>query len=175
MKLGNRITIIGCCGSGKSTLARQLSVHTKLPLTHLDREYYKPNWQPTPKPEWVQKQEALTDTSEWIIDGNYNGTMDIRMKKADTIIFLDFNKFICTYRIIKRALSSKEKVRSDMGIGCRERIDFAFIKFVWNFNKTSRPRIYALLEQYSDKHVIILKNSKEVAALIDRIKEKADE
>lgn len=175
MELGKRIILIGCCGSGKSTLAKQLAKQTKLPLIHLDRVYYKPNWEPTPRLGWEQIQEELTEANEWIIDGNYNSTMDIRMRKTDTIIFLDFNKFVCTYRVIKRSLMNREKVRSDMGIGCKERIDWNFIKFVWSFNKTSRPKIYTSLEQYNDKNIHVLKNSKEVKAFIDCMKGQNDE
>ena len=72
--LGKKIMIIGCCGSGKSTLARQLAQCVDLPLIHLDREYYKPNWEKPSKNEWEEKVKSLNLKSEWIMDGNYYNT-----------------------------------------------------------------------------------------------------
>ena len=160
--LGKKIMIIGCCGSGKSTLAKLLVRIIDLPLIHLDREYYKPNWEKPSKNEWGKKVQNLVIQDEWIMDGNYYNTMSIRMEQADTIIFLDFNRFLCTYRVIKRACSSKESVRSDMGKECQERLDMNFFHYVWNFNKTMRPRIYELLKRYSKVNTIILKNGRDI-------------
>ncbi|MDR2096312.1 MAG: hypothetical protein LBP76_12475 [Treponema sp.] len=77
-KLGKRIMIIGSCGSGKTTLAIQLSNILKLPIIHLDKEYWKPGWVETSKEEWENKQNKLVLDENWIIDGNYGGTFDIR-------------------------------------------------------------------------------------------------
>jgi adenylate kinase family enzyme len=168
--LGKKIMIIGCCGSGKSTLARQLAQCVDLPLTHLDREYYKSNWEKPLKSEWEEKVQSLISRDEWIIDGNYYNTLGMRMEQADTVIFLDMNKFLCTYRVIKRACSLKESVRSDMGKGCNERFNIDFFKFVWNFNKTTRPRIYELLKSYAQLNIIILKSDKDIKKFISGYK-----
>lgn len=167
--LGKKIMIIGCCGSGKSTLARQLAKYVDLPLIHLDREYYKPNWEKSLKSEWEEKIRSLISRDEWIIDGNYYNTLSMHMEQADTVIFLDMNKFLCTYRIIKRACSSKENIRSDMGHGCHERFNMDFFKFVWNFNKTTRSRIYELLKNYAQLNIIILKSDRDIKKFISEI------
>ncbi len=164
--LGKKIMIIGCCGSGKSTLAKQLAKCIDLPLIHLDSEYWKPGWERPPKNEWEKRVKHLCTASSWVMDGNYFSTLSIRLAHADTVIFLDLNKFLCTYRVIKRALSSKQKVRSDMAQGCEERIDIEFIRFVWNFNKTMRPRIYELLESYPQLKIIVLSNSEDIKRLL---------
>ncbi len=36
------------------------------------------------------------------MDGNYSGTLDVRLSVADTVIFLDFPRILCLARIIKR-------------------------------------------------------------------------
>lgn len=158
--------IIGCCGSGKSTLAKQLAQCIDLPLIHLDREYYKPNWEKPSKSEWEEKIRSLISGNEWIIDGNYYNTLDMRMGQADTVIFLDMNKFLCTYRVVKRACSSKESTRSDMGQGCHERFDMDFFRYVWKFNRTMRPRIYTLLKNYLQLNIIILSSSRDIKKFI---------
>ena len=72
-------------------------------------------------------QNELVKEDEWIIDGNYGGTMDIRMNAADTIIFLDIHRTICVYHAFKRVVQYRNKTRPDMGAGCEERFDLQFL------------------------------------------------
>ena len=97
MKLNNlsRIAIIGNSGSGKSYLAKKLFDITGLPLTHLDNVFWKPNWEKTPKEEWIRLQEAMVAKDRWIIDGNYNSTAELRFKAAELVVFLDSNRVVC--------------------------------------------------------------------------------
>jgi adenylate kinase family enzyme len=169
MRMANRIMIIGCCGSGKSTLAKRLAEHTGLPLIHLDREYYKPNWEKPEKEVWNQKILNLCNESKWIMDGNYISSMDVRMQFADTIIWLDINRYKCIYRAIKRVILPHTRQRTDMGEGCTERHDLEFYRFIWEFNKTVKPRIIELLKLYSDKNIIILKNNKDIKSYLNML------
>ena len=159
--LGNRIMIVGSGGAGKSTLAIKLNELLKIPLIHLDKEYWKPGWEESPKKEWHEKQNKMIENINWIIDGNYGGTLDIRFSKADTVIFLDYNRLICTYRIFKRWIKNFNKKRIDMAEGCKEKIDIQFIKWVWEFPNKSRYKIIETMEKYDDVKKIILKNSKD--------------
>ncbi len=54
-----RIAIIGCGGAGKSTLARELGKILDLPVVHLDRVYWKPGWEPTPREAFVAEQRKI--------------------------------------------------------------------------------------------------------------------
>ena len=169
-ELGSRIMIIGSCGSGKSTLSIELCQILNLPLIHLDKEYWKPGWIETPKDEWNEKVNNFVLNEDWIIDGNYNDTLDIRFKRANTVIFLDYSRYICLYGIIKRALLSFGKNRIDMGVGCKEKVpDLQFIKFVWEFPKKSKPKIYNKLNEYKNLNHIILSNRKETNNFIKNI------
>ena len=96
-----KIVLIGSGGSGKSTLARQLGERLKIKVYHLDALFWKPNWVGVPKDEQTKVQNDLVKKESWIIDGNYGGTMDIRLNAADTIIFLDIPRTICLYRAFK--------------------------------------------------------------------------
>ena len=98
----NRIMIIGCCGSGKSTLARNIHQRTGLPLFHLDQYFHLPNWQEPSQEDWAATVTDLAKGDQWIIDGNYGGTMDIRLARADAMIFMDFSSIKCLGRVIKR-------------------------------------------------------------------------
>lgn len=90
-----RVAIIGPGGAGKSTLARQLGAITGVPVIHLDREHWKPGWVETPAAEWEERVRELAAAERWIIDGNYGGTLDVRLDRADTVVFLDFGRFRC--------------------------------------------------------------------------------
>ncbi len=85
-----KIVLIGSGGAGKSTLARQLGEVLKINVYHLDALFWKPNWVGVPKDDQRNIQNKLVEKEEWIIDGNYGGTMEIRLNAADTIIFLIF-------------------------------------------------------------------------------------
>lgn len=162
-----RIMIIGSGGAGKSTLARRLSEILNLEVVHLDRLFWKPGWIAVSKDEQKNIQNELVKKESWIIDGNYGGTLDIRLNAADTIIFLDFPRLLCVYRVIKRRLKYSRRPRPDMREGCKERIDFSFIKWVWDFPKTKRPSIVErLIELEYEKEVILLKSPKEVRRFI---------
>ena len=163
IKFGNRIMIIGSSGAGKTTLAIQLNNLLNIPVIHLDKEYWKPGWIESQQEEWNEKLNKMVNNGRWIIDGNYGGTyeLDIRFSKADTVIFLDFNRYICMYRIIKRWIQNYGKTRIDMAEGCKEKIDLSFIKWVWEFPKKSRSKIVEKLDEYKEINKIILKTPKE--------------
>lgn len=168
MNNAKRIIIIGSSGGGKSTLARQLGDITGLPVIHLDKEFWNPNWVETPKDVWQEKVKELLKGGQWIIDGNYGGTMKIRAEAADTIIYLDFNRFICFYRVLKRRIQNQGKTRPDMREGCKEKIDLEFLWWVWTYPK-KKPGIEKLLADLEGKDVVILKSRKEVDIFLEKV------
>ncbi|MFD1885523.1 DNA topology modulation protein [Paenibacillus wenxiniae] len=166
-----RILIIGCSGSGKSTLATQLQPILHLPLIHLDRYYWKPNWEATENDEWDQRVHEFAAGEEWIIDGNYSRTMDLRLKRADLIIWLDIPRRVCLYRVIKRWIQYDGRTRPDLNEACPEKIDWAFLRWVWNYPKRTRPRTIAKLQQLEPhQQVVRIHNNKQLHTFIDHLK-----
>lgn len=157
-----RILIIGCGGAGKSTLARQLGEKLELPVVHLDKLWWKPGWVESTPEEFDEKLAIELEKPKWIIDGNYNRTMPQRIAKCDTVIYLDFSRFACLYGIFKRLLTNIGKTRPDMGAGCKEKVDWEFVKWVWNFNKNKREGYYRLLNEAEGIETIVLKNRRMV-------------
>lgn len=168
--------LIGSGGSGKSTLARQLGNILNIQVYHLDAIFWKPNWEGVSKEEQISIQTDLVKKDEWLIDGNYGGTLDIRMDAADTIIFLDINRTICTIRTLKRMLKYRNKTRPDMGEGCEEKFDFDFLRWIWNYPKMKRPDILRKLHDLPEnKQIIILKSKKDVQTFLEYLKTKSAE
>ena len=158
----DRIMIIGCGGSGKSTLAQQLGQKLRLPVVHLDQLFWTPGWVSVSKDEFDRMHDEAISGKKWIIDGNFDRTIPVRLKRCDTVIYLDFSRFACLMGVLKRVVTTYGKVRPDMGEGCPERMDLDFLKWVWNFNKNKRERIYGLLKEAEEVRVIILKNRRAV-------------
>ncbi|WP_102027686.1 DNA topology modulation protein [Salirhabdus sp. Marseille-P4669] len=158
-----KIALIGSGGSGKSTFSKQLGAKFHIKVWHLDQLLWKSNWTPTSREEQIQIQKELVKEEEWIIDGNYNSTLDIRLEAADTILFFDLPRTVCVYRVLKRMIKYRNQTRPDMAEGCREKLDFHFLKWIWNFPKSKRPNLLRKLERLSkEKKVIIFKSSKDV-------------
>ncbi|MBQ8624411.1 MAG: topology modulation protein [Oscillospiraceae bacterium] len=164
-----RIIIIGCCGSGKSTLAVKLAQKLCLPLVHLDRLKFFGNWQERSKDEFNKLLLAELEKPRWIIDGNYNRTIPLRMEYCDTVIFLDFKRTACLWGVITRIIKYHGKTRPDMGGNCPERLDFEFLRFVWDFKTKHRKRYLEMLENAIDKKVIILRNRRQVKKFLNEV------
>lgn len=160
----NKVAIIGCGGAGKSHLARRLGDILGLPVIHLDAIFWHPGWVRTPKDEWQRTVETLVRREDWIMDGNYGGTIDIRLAAADTIIFLDFPRLLCLQRVIGRQFRYGGRSRPDLAEGCVERIkpDREFFSWIWNYRHARRPGILEKLVSLSDKNVFILRRPRDV-------------
>ncbi|MEH2302973.1 MAG: DNA topology modulation protein [Nostoc sp.] len=165
-----KILIIGSGGAGKSTLARELGTILSLEVIHLDAWYWNPGWVETPKAEWQSIIQDLTLREYWIMDGNYRGTLDVRLSVADTVIFLDFPRLLCLSRVIKRRLMYAGQSRPDMASDCPEILNWEFLKYIWSYPITRRPGILEKLSQITLKQqVIILCKPTEVREFLQKI------
>lgn len=161
-----RILIIGCSGSGKSRLARALKEKLGLPVVHLDQLWWKDGWEHVTREEFDSRLAMALNMEQWIIDGNFSRTIETRLPKCDTIIYLDFNRWECLLGMCQRVFGNYGKVRPDMSPGCPERFDPEFVKFIWNFNKNNRVRNFTWIASAKHAKAIVLKNRKEVAAFL---------
>ena len=165
-----RIMIIGCGGSGKSTFSRKLGKLTGLPVTHLDKVYWKPNWEEPEKEEWSKKVEQIANKENWILDGNYSGTFPIRLARTDLVIWLDRPMLLCLFRVIKRSLLNWGKTRSDMGEGCKDRLTLEFVHYIARFPLDGRNRIIRKLANSPfDFEVVQLRKRKQIRDFLNEL------
>ena len=154
--------VIGCPGSGKSTFARALHDKTGIPLYHLDMMYWNADKTTVEKSAFLERLYAVLEKDEWIIDGNYGSTMELRMAACDTVIFLDYPLDVCLDGIKER----RGKPRSDMPwIETEE--DAEFIEFIKSYNDQQKPKVFELIEKYSDKNIIIFKSREQADAFLN--------
>jgi len=158
-----KVLVLGCGGSGRSSFARQIGQITGLKVYHLDIFFWKPGLITTPNEEWEAFINQIVYEDEWIIDGNYTRTLDLRLKEADTVIFFDMARTRRMCRIIRRRFSYSPKIKTDIDEECREHLNSEFFKWVWNYNKNVKPIILKKLKGCSkDKEIIIFKKPSQV-------------
>lgn len=165
-----RIMVIGSGGAGKSTLARQLGERLHLDVYHLDALMWRPGWVMAPREERIDIQQQLVKKDQWIIDGNFGNTLDLRLQAADIVIFIDLPRIVCVYRVLKRGIRYRGTTRPDMGASCEEKLDFAFLKWVWNFPDIQRLQLLQQIQQHpTQPHLIHLKSSRAVRNYLQSI------
>jgi adenylate kinase family enzyme len=166
-----RIVVIGCSGAGKSTLSRRIAEKLGLPLFHLDQMSWSPGWVEIDREIFDQKLAKVLSKRQWVVDGNFGRTMEWRIQRSDTIVFLDFPRRLCLYRVLKRVYQGYGKTRPDMGEGCPERFDFGFLKWVWKYNDRDRGRTLEKIERSAKgKRVYQLTSPKQVEAFMAGLK-----
>jgi len=159
--------VIGSGGSGKTTFARRLAAGTGLPLTHLDQLYWRPGWQPTPDPEWREVVRRLISGDAWILDGNYGGTLDLRLEACDTAVFLDVPRRICLARVIARRLSHRGRSRRELPTGCPERWSLEFLAWIWTYPRRRRTEVLRRLAAFrAGQRSIVLRTDAQIEAFL---------
>ena len=146
-----KVIVIGCPGSGKSTFSKALHKITDIPLFHLDMIFWNVDKTTVEKTVFLDRLLKIVQNDEWIIDGNYASTMELRMQACDTIVFLDYPLDVCLNGIKER----KGKPRSDLPWIEPDADDAEFIEFIKNYNSQSRPKVMELLDRYSHKDIIM--------------------
>lgn len=166
-QITKKIAIIGNAGSGKTTLALHLKEKLNLPVIHLDKHYWKANWEKRDFDEYLAIHDELCKQNEWIMEGNYSRSFSSRFLHADVIIFLDLSPYQCLWRVLKRLVLNYGKIRQDVPENCPERFSWEFLKWVWNFKNRHRNTIVILLDEYkTQKQIYILKSQKDLRIFI---------
>ncbi|MFD2417918.1 DNA topology modulation protein FlaR [Amycolatopsis pigmentata] len=164
-----RVAVVGCGGAGKSTFSRRLGELLDLPVVHLDRHYWRPGWVETPDEDFRATQRALVRAERWVIDGNYAGTMDVRLPVADLIVFLDFPRWRCLFRVARRTVRGWG--RDGQAPGCPERLDWEFLRWLWDWPRDARPRVLARLDEHGARaRRITLSTPREVRDFLGRLR-----
>jgi len=171
-----KIVVYGNSGSGKTTLAFILHKKLNIPLYHLDQYHWKPNWERASDEQFFAMHTALCNERAWIMEGVYTRILHERIAHADVVIFLDMPRYLCMWRVLKRALFNTGKQLPGDPVGCKQNVlSYKFLEFftwVWNFNKRNRPVALELLqvpEVINKKCVYILRSPQEIKALIAQL------
>ena len=160
----NKIIIIGCPGSGKSTFAKALHTKTALPLFHLDNIFWNKDKTHVSREVFDKRLDDVLMQDSWIIDGNYNRTLEKRLKTCDTAFLLDLPVDMC----LNGANARIGKFRDDMP-WIEQELDEEFKQWIINFPKDELPNIYFLLKKYNYKNIIVFKSHQQINDYLDKI------
>ena len=162
----NKIIVIGCPGSGKSTFSKELHNRTGIPLFHLDMMFWNADKTTVEKSVFRKRLLNILKLDKWIIDGNYQSTMESRLRECDTVFFLDYSLETCLEGVRVR----RGKARTDMPwIEKEKEEDAEFVEFIKNYRSESRPIVLALLRQYEHKKIYIFKERSEAEEFLNRL------
>jgi adenylate kinase family enzyme len=150
-----KFALIGPPGSGKSTFASKLGKILNIPVHHLDRHMFEKDGKKRDKQEFIEIQRALLNEEAWVIEGCSFSTFEMRFAKADILIYFNFSRLICLWRLLKRVFHYQK----DFG-GLRA-INLELLKYTWNFDKKKRARIEELRQKYGQTEFLIFKNQKD--------------
>jgi adenylate kinase family enzyme len=160
-----RIMIFGRPGSGKSTFAVKLAKKFGLPLYHLDKYFYEADWIERNYEDFLEDQYAIVGQKDWIIDGNSVSSLYIRYSEADICIYFDYSRVLCLWRLIKRSFM-KDKSIQDRAEGCREKLSWHLIKYMWTFeyrhNNYLVRQLKTLQEFYPQVRFYEIRNDREL-------------
>ena len=170
MALGRRIVVTGLAGSGKSTLSLALAAKTSLPVIHLDLHFWKPGWVAPSETEWRARQCDVLAGDAWIADGNYHETLDLRLERADTVVFLDMPWWRCSGRALLRGF----RMPGELPEGChysrwlRLRDEWRLAVRIWRKNRSQPEREHEIISQHG-RHVAlhVLRGKRAVREFLD--------
>ncbi len=156
--------VIGCPGSGKTTFAEKLSKATGLPLYYLDAVWHKPDRTHIPREEFDKRLAEMLGGDEWIIDGNYSRTVEVRIKSCDTVFLFDLPTEVC----IQGATQRLGKGRYDMP-WIDTSLDPKLKQEIEGFRSDVLPGIYELIDQYKEgRQIVIFKSRQQADEYTDR-------
>lgn len=160
-------------GAGKSTFARKLGEQLDLEVHHLDAYYWKSGWVERDKEDFEKIQRKLVAGESWIIEGNYGGTMGIRLAQADTFIYIELPLVVCLYRVLKRWIEGRGKTRPDMAEGCPEKMDGEFLKFIITTYASRKGAMHKRAAEFEasapNRKSIILQSQKQIDHYFSRL------
>ena len=154
--------VVGSSGAGKSALSREIAARTGLPLIHLDALFWQPGWVETPRDRWREIQREALAGPDWVVDGNYGGTLEERLALADVVVLLDYSRVTCLLGVIARWLRHRGTSRPDMAPGCPERLELAFLRYVWEYHGRHRASVLQKVHAFGKGDALVrLRNRRE--------------
>lgn len=159
--------MVGPGGAGKSTFAHLLGEQTGLPVLHLDRWYWQPGWVEPTRAAWEAQQAELVGGEAWTADDNYSGTLDVRFRRTDTVVILVPHRAVCVTGALARFV--RYHGRAIQADGCPERISPAFLRWIWRYDRDTRPRLDAAMARHPHLRVVELRSRRQARLWLETL------
>jgi adenylate kinase family enzyme len=153
-----RILILGSPGSGKSTFATKIADKIDLPLFRMDDLFWNPSWVPTEFDSFNELSSKIVENENWVIEGNYAQFLDIRLTRAQFVIYIDTPTSICLWRALNRSLyrflgyndGLPEKIKNTNSHIFSFKNKYELFKNIITFSKKVRP---VIIEKIQNKAI----------------------
>lgn len=158
--------MLGSPGAGKTYFSKKLAEKTNLPLIHMDNLYWSKDKIACSREELVEKLIPILETDEWIMDGNYHHTLELRLKYCTDVFFLDLSREECVEGIRSRI----DQPRDD--IPWVETKDDAeeLIDWTKDYMEVRRPEELKYLAENPSVHVVVFYSRKEMDEYLGELK-----
>ncbi len=159
-----KIIIIGCPGAGKSTFARKLRDKLGIELFYLDRIYHKADRTTISREEFDAELANIMKKDKWIIDGNYQRTIPIRLQNCDTVFLLDFPLETCISGAKNRVGIKREEMP-----WVENELDTKLEETILEFSEKQLPVIYKYLDECQNISKYIFKSRAEAEFFLEQL------
>ncbi|TCR85399.1 AAA family ATPase [Rhizobium sp. BK376] len=169
IRSANRILVIGCSGGGKSTLSQKLAQRFGLTYISFDRDiFWMPGWTERPRTEQRELITEMVARERWIMDGSNPSSFDLRLPRADLVIWMQISRLVCIWSVFKRWIMFFGRTRPEMAPGCIEKVDWEFVRFIWTYDKKFTPRFWDGIAAHGPQvPVLQLKSRRQTRELLD--------
>ena len=170
LRIAKRVLVVGCSGGGKSTLSLKISECFDLEYFSYDRDVrWLPGWKVRDRDQQRQIVADLVSRDRWVMDGTTVSTFDLRLPRADLLIWVRVPRRVALGGVARRVLANYGKVRIDMAKGCPEQLpDREFLTYIWTFETRVAPRIVSAIDRFGPSvPVATLSKRSEFPALCD--------
>jgi adenylate kinase family enzyme len=163
-----RILVIGCPGAGKTYFSKRLSKILNLPLVHMDNLYWNEDKTSVDLDTLKAKLQPYLEKEEWIIDGNYHKTLEMRLPYASDVFVLDLPRKECIQGILDRI----DQPRDDIPWVESEDDATELIAWTADYGFRTKDEEIALLNKNKHIKVHVINSRKEMNEYLEKLAEK---
>ena len=118
------------------------------------------------KQTFIDRIKDVMKEEQWVIDGNYSSSIELRMQECDTIFFLDYPLEVC----LEGKRSRRGKQRPDIPwVESEYDEQDEYIEYVRNYGIQNNQDLLRLFLKYNDKNIHIFRNRDEAAKFLQNL------
>ena len=163
-----RILVIGCPGAGKTYFSKRLSKILNLPLVHMDNLYWNKDKTSVDLDTLKARLQPYLEKEEWIIDGNYHKTLEMRLPYASDVFVLDLPRKECIQGILDRI----DQPRDDIPWVESEDDATELIAWTADYGFRTKDEEIALLNKNKHIKVHVINSRKEMNECLEKLAKK---
>jgi adenylate kinase family enzyme len=174
----SRILVVGTSGSGKTTLARELSKRLRIKDIELDALFWKERWAQSGLDEFREKiRKAMEGAAGYVIHGNYNKVKDLTWANVDTVIWLDYSRYIVMWRVLKRTIT-RIVTQEELWSGNKETFRNSFLAkdaivfWAWKTYRKRKEQYTLMMREkpYGSKEYLVFKHPRETRKYLEALR-----